>query len=181
MRIEYTLEKIDFLKYQLFAASTSERIIKSRKNSRIRLPIVYLILGLLLFAFADMIFALIFIGIGVVWYLLHPYFMKKRYIRHFTKYIDENYQNRFGKTVTIDFDGEYIISTDYLGESKLKIREIAEINEIKDYVFLRFSSGESLIIPNDKLENVNELKNILTKIVSDLSINHNIDLDWQWK
>ncbi len=181
MRIEYTLEKIDFLKYQLFAASKSERIIKSRKNSRIRLPIVYLILGLLLFAFADLIFALIFIGIGVVWYLLHPYFMKKRYIRHFEKYIDENYQNRFGKTVTIDFDEEHIISSDYLGESKLKIREIAEINEIKDYVFLKFSSGESLIIPKDRLENVNELNNILTKIVSDLSIKHNIDLDWQWK
>lgn len=181
MKIEYKLEKIDFLKYQLFAASKSERIIKSRKNSRIRLPIVYLLLGLLLFAFADLIFALIFIGIGVVWYLLHPYFMKKRYIRHFEKYIDENYQNRFSKTVTIDFEGEYIISTDYLGESKLKIREIAEINEIKDYIFLKFSSGESLIIPKDRLENVNELNNILTKIVSDLSINHNIDLDWQWK
>lgn len=181
MRIEYTLEKIDFLKFQLFAASISERIIKSRKNSRIRLPIVYLILGLLLFVFADLIFALIFIGIGVVWYLLHPYFMKKRYIHHFEKYIDENYQNRIGKTVTIDFDGEHIISTDYLGESRLKIREIAEINEIKDYVFLKFSSGESFIIPKDRLKNVNELNDILTKIVSDLSINHNIDLDWQWK
>ena len=120
MRIEYTLEKIDFLKYQLFAASKSERIIKSRKKSRIRVPIIYFILGLFLFALADLIFAIIFIGVGVAWYFLHPYFMKKRYVRHFEKYIDENYQNRFGKSVTLDFDGEYIITTDYLGESRLK-------------------------------------------------------------
>jgi hypothetical protein len=181
MRIEYTLEKIDFLKHQLFSASKSERIIKSRKNSRIRVPIIYCILGLSLFALADLIFAIIFIGVGVTWYFLHPYFMKKRYVRHFEKYIDENYQNRFGKSVTLDFDGEYIITTDYLGESRLKIKEIAEINEIKDYVFLKFSSGESLIIPKDRIENSNELNNILTKIISDLSINHNIDIDWQWK
>jgi len=181
MRIEYTLEKIDFLKYQLYAASKSERIIKSRKKSRIRLPIIYFILGLLLFVFADLIFALIFIGIGFAWYLLHPYFMKNRYIRHFEKYIDENFQNRFGKSVTLAFEGEYIIATDYLGESKLKIKEIAEINEIQDYTFLKFSSGESLIIPKDRIENINEFNSILTKIVSDLSINHNVDLNWQWK
>ncbi len=181
MRIEYTLEKIDFLNYQLYAASKSERIIKSRKNSRIRLPIIYFILGLLLFALADLIFAIIFFGVGVAWYLLHPHFMKKRYIRHFGKYIDENYQNRFGKTVTMEFDSDFINTTDYLGESKLKIKEISEINEIQDYIFLKFSSGESLILPKDRIGNINELSTILTKIVSDLSINHNIDSNWQWQ
>ena len=83
MKIEYTLEKIDFLNYQLYAASQSERITKSRKKSRIRLPIIYFILGLLLFALADLIFAIVFIGVGVAWYFLHPYFMKRRYMRHF--------------------------------------------------------------------------------------------------
>lgn len=181
MKIEYTLEKIDFLNYQLYAASQSERITKSRKKSRIRLPIIYFILGLLLFALADLIFAIVFIGVGVAWYFLHPYFMKRRYMRHFEKYIDENYHNRFDKTVTMEFDSEYINTTDYLGESKLKIKEITEINEIQDYVFLKFSSGESLILPKDRIGNINELRIILTKIISDLSINHNIDLNWQWQ
>jgi len=180
MKIEYTLDRVDLLEYQLFAASKSERIIKSRKKSRIRLPVVYFILGFLLFLFADLIFSLIFFGTGVAWYLLHPYFMKNRYIRHFEKYIDENYQNRFGKLVTLDFEEEYIIATDYLGESKLKIKEITEINEIKDYIFLKLSSGESLIIPKNKINSLKELSSLLTKISSDLSINHNIDLNWKW-
>jgi hypothetical protein len=102
-------------------------------------------------------------------------------MRHFEKYIDENYHNRFDKTVTMEFDSEYINTTDYLGESKLKIKEITEINEIQDYVFLKFSSGESLILPKDRIGNINELRIILTKIISDLSINHNIDLNWQWQ
>ena len=181
MKIEYKLNKANFVEYQLYAASNSENIIKSRKNSRIRLPIVYFILGLLLFLFADLIFALIFIGLGVTWYVLHPYFMKKRYQRHFEKHVEENYQNRFGKVVCLDFEEEFIIATDYLGESKLKIKEITEINEIKDYVFLKLSSGESLIIPKNSITNLNDLKRILTKIASDLNIILNIDLDWKWK
>lgn len=181
MKIEYTLEKPDFLIYQLYAASKSESIIKSRKTSRIRLPIAYLIFALLLFVFADLIFALIFIGIGVAWYFFHPHFMKKKYIRYFEKYIDDNYQKRFDKLVCLSFDKEFIIINDYLGENKLKIKEIAEINEIQDYIFLKLSSGESLILPKERIECINELNHILTKIVSDLSINHNLDLNWQWK
>jgi len=178
MKIEYTLEKVDFLKYQLYAASKSASIIKSRKKSRLLLPIVYFVLGVLLFVFADLIPALIFFGVGIAWYLIYPYYMKNRYIRHFEKYIDENYKNRFGKLVTLEFEGEYIIAIDYIGESRLRIKEIAEINEIQDYIFLKFSSGESLILPKDRIENTNEL---LTKIVSNLGINYNIDLNWQWK
>ncbi len=181
MKIEYTLEKIDFIKYQLYSASKSERIIKSRKKSRISMSIIYLIFGLLFFALADLLPAMIFIGVAIAWYFLQPYYMKKRYVRHFEKYIDENYQNRFGKPVSLDFNGEYIIATDYLGESRLKIKEIVEVNEINDYEFLKFSSGESLIVPKDRVENINELNNTLTEIVTELSINHNIDSGWKWK
>ncbi|MBN1927908.1 MAG: YcxB family protein [Prolixibacteraceae bacterium] len=181
MRIEFTLKKDDFLTFQLFAASKSERIIKSRKNSRIRLPIVYFLLGLLLFVYADLVFALAFIGVGIIWYLLHPIFMKTRYIKHFKKYIDETYKNRFGKPVTLMFDGDYIITTDYLSDSKLKINEITEINEIKEYIYLMFSSGETLILPKERIGNLNELNNLLTSIASRLNINHTIDLNWQWK
>jgi hypothetical protein len=181
MRIEYTLNKVDFLEYQLFAASKSDRIIKSRKNSRIRLPIVYFILGLLLFILSDLIFALIFIGVGVAWYLLQPSFMKNRYIRHFEKYIDENYKNRLGKLVALVFEDEYILASDYIGEGKLKIKEIAEINEIKDYIFLKFTSGESLIVPKNRISNLNELNSVLSKIIAELRIKQDIDLDWNWK
>ncbi|WP_088656258.1 YcxB family protein [Geofilum rhodophaeum] len=181
MRIEYLLNKVDFLEYQLFAASNSEIIIKNRKNSRIRLPIVYFILGLLLFLFADLIFALVFIGLGVAWYILHPYFMKKRYQRHFANHVEENYHNRFGKVVSLDFEEEFIIVKDFLGESKLRIKEITEINETKSYIFIKLSSGESLIIPKNSISNLNELNRILTKIASDFDIIQNICLDWEWK
>jgi hypothetical protein len=60
MKIEYTLEKVDFLKYQLYAASKSASIIKSRKKSRLLLPIVYFVLGVLLFPDFDTFLVLTF-------------------------------------------------------------------------------------------------------------------------
>ena len=180
MKIEYTLDRVDFLEYQLFAASKSELIIKSRKRSRIRLPITYLILGLILFVFTNLLYALIFIGIGITWYLFQPFFMKRRYIRQYEKYIDENYSNRFGEKVTLDFEDEYIIANDCLGESKLKVQGITEINEIKNHIFIKFLSGESLIIPKKRISNLNELNSIVTRITSNLKIKHNIDPEWEW-
>ena len=180
MNMDYSLERTDFLVHQLFAASKSERVIKSRRNSRIRLPIFYFILGVILFILADLVYALIFIGIGLAWYVFHPYFMRRRYVRHFEKYIDENFQNRFGKTVSISFDDEFIQAFDYLGESKLRISEITEISEIREYIFLKFSSGETLIVPKDRVNNRNELNDEIAKITSDRRINHRIDLNWKW-
>lgn len=180
MRIEYALDKNDFLVHQLFAASKSERINKSRKTLRIRVPIVYFFLGLLLYVFSDLLFGLVFIGIGIAWYFIYPYYLKNRYIRHYEKYIEENYKNRFGKLVTLDFEDEYIVATDYVGESKLLIKEVTEINEINDYIYLKFSTGESLVLPKNRIKNLNELNSILTKITSDLNIKHNVFLDWKW-
>ena len=180
MTIEYSLEQPDFLEFQLFTASKSERIIKSRKISRIRLPIVYLILGIVLLLFADLIFALVFIGIGLAWYFLHPNFMRKRYIRHFKKYLNENYKNRFGKPVSLKFGDEFIESADYLSESKMRIRELEEINEIKDYYFLKVSSGESFIIPKNRINDGSEFHEYISKLAKALEITYNTELNWKW-
>jgi len=180
MTLEYTLEQPDFLEFQLFSASKSERIIKSRRNSRIRLPIVYFILGLVLLVLTDPIFALVFIGIGLAWYFLHPNFMRKRYVRHFEKYLHENYKNRFGKRVSLKFGDEFIESTDYLSESKMRIRELEEINEIKDYYFLKVSSGESFIIPKNRIKEGSEFHEYISKLTKDLEIKYNTELNWKW-
>lgn len=180
MTLEYTLEQPDFLEFQLFSASKSERILKSRRNSRIVLPIVYFILGTLLFVFADIVFGVVFIGIGLAWYYFHPNFTRKRYIRHFEKYLNENYRNRFGKPISLKFGEEFIETADYLSESKMRIREVEEINEIKDYYFLKVSSGESLIIPKNRLNERSDFHQYISKLANDLGIKYNTELNWKW-
>lgn len=56
------------------------------------------------------------------------------------------------KQVTISLGEEFIDTADYIGESKLRTREITEVNEISNYFFIKFSSGESLIIPKPVIQ-----------------------------
>lgn len=180
MKIEYKTERVDFIVFQLFSASKSDRIKRTRKRTRTVVPIIYVIVGLLLFLISDIVPGLVFFGIGVAWYLIMPYYLKSKHRRHYENHIDENYKGRFGKQVVLVFEDEFFTATDYLGESKLKIREITEINEIKDYIFMKLSSGDSLIIPITRISNQSELNSIISKITSDLNINHNVDLNWKW-
>jgi hypothetical protein len=181
MKIEYTIDRIDFLNYQLFAASKSERVIKSRKRSRILVPIVYLFLGLCLFLFSEITIALIFISFGLIWYFMFPFYTRRRYIKHFEKYLDENFQNRYGKAIILIFEDEYITSIDYLGESKLRIKEITNINEIPDYCFIKLSSGESLIVPTKKINNLTEFDEFIKHITTNHQIDLIVDSNWKWK
>lgn len=181
MKIEYTIDRIDFLNFQLFAASKSERILKSRKRSRILVPLVYVFLGVSLLLFSDIIFALIFIIIGFIWYFIHPLYMRRRYVKHFEKYIDENLKNRYGKVITLIFEDEYITAIDYLGESKLRIKEITNISEIPCYCIIKFSSGESLIVPTTKINNIHEFNDLIKHIATNQQIDIIVDSNWKWK
>lgn len=181
MKIEYKLDRNDFIEHQLFAASKSKIVIKNLKRSRVRLPIVYFILGLVLFVLADTIFALIFIGIGIAWYFIYPHYLKRKYIKLYEKYIDEHFKNRFGKQISLNFGEEFIEIISYMGESKLKTNEITEVNENSNYFFINLSSGESLIIPKTVINQNNEFSEWIVSLVKKLRINHNIDLNWKWR
>lgn len=54
MTFEFILEKDDFVTFQLYAASKSASIIRSRKRSQMRIPLVSLVLGLVLYLFVNL-------------------------------------------------------------------------------------------------------------------------------
>ncbi len=178
---KYIIEKEDFLQHQLFAASNSKLISKTRYNSKILIPFFYLIIGLGFYMMDQSIGGIIFVGIGVLWYFVYPLYLRKKYLRYYTRYIDENYTNRFGKVESLSFEEEYIYSKNFVGESKMKISEIVEIFEILDYFYLKFSIGSTLIIPkafvNNSIELEKEIKNMATRY----SIKHTVNLEWKWK
>ena len=181
MKIEYKLERNDFIEHQLFAASKSETVIKNLQRSKIKLLLVYFVLGLVLFVLSDTISALIFIGIGIAWHFLFPLYLKRKYLKLFEKFIDEHYKNRFGKQISLNFGEEYIDIISYMGESKLKTNEITAVNENSNYFFINLSSGESLIIPKTIINQDSEFNDWVTSLVKKLNINHTIDLNWKWR
>ena len=179
MEIEFTLSRADYIECQLFAITKSEIIKKNRKTARIRLPVIYLILGTILLLLADLVYAIIFYLLGVLWYLLYPTLTKKRYARHYEKYVDENFKNRFDTLIKVRFldDYETIETVDFEGESKFKTSEIEKIIEIKRFIYIKMKSGSHFIIPKYKIENVKQLREELRMISKSKNFEIETDLN----
>lgn len=181
MKLEYSLEKNDYVTFQLFAASKSCGIIKKRRNNKIILPLIYLGLAIISFLIEGIGLSIIFLIIGLLWFLFYPAYERKKYFKHYDKYIEENYKNKFGKVETLYFEEDYVLYKDYIGEGKLFLSEVEELNEIGKYFFLKFNSGVSLIIPKVKIDNLEQFSQYIKSLVSRLNRKHKIELNWEWK
>ena len=141
LKITYIQKKVDFVINQLFAASKMQTVSKGRTRSRIRIPLVYIGLSIILFAVNATDFGIGFLIIAVVWYLFYPFFIANAYKRTYTKQIDEIFSNRFNKSVAVVFAEEYIAWETIYGEAKLYNTAIDSIDEITDYCTVKFKSG----------------------------------------
>jgi hypothetical protein len=94
--------------------------------------------------------------------------------------VNEKLQYKFGKENIIDFNEDAIYSKGVTGEGKINSTEIAEIIEIGTHYFLKFKSGDSLIIQKALIKNelfVPELMAVL-KNPAIILTNH---LNWKWR
>lgn len=180
LTLKYTLEKQDFITQSLFSLSRSEVNRKAWNRARIRVPVVYVILGILMYFATDIKIALVFIIVAVLWYFYSPVFLRNRYSKHYDKTIEEKLSNRFGKEVTVAFNNELLETKDYLGESKLKTSAIETIFEIESHILIRFETGESLIIPKRGIK-VEDLVISLKDLAKELKIEYVEEFDWKWE
>jgi len=178
--LDYSLMKEDYLIFQLYAASQSKRIRRARLANWLVLPAF----NILLFAYSisrelHSIIWLIIIT-TVVWIAFYPFYSKYKYRKHYSNYINENYKNRVGIKGTISFDEEYFYLYDEVSESKLKIEELKEIVEIKDYFFIRNKQDLSIIIPKSKDES-NVTEEFIKRLENALKIERIKKIEWKWK
>ena len=182
MKVEFIPGKEDLLQLQLFIASKSEQIIKTRKRSKWRVPISYAVLGLILAVTTDKVFGIIFLALGVLWFFFYPVYLTKWYVRIYKKNIEENFSNRKDNALfVLNFNDEYVETQSYMGEGKLRIKEILRIDEIRDYCFVKFTSGSSMVIPVCKLPEKDSFIEYLKKMAADNGIPYETDLEWKWK
>lgn len=175
-----TLDKEDFLRYQLFTVSQSKRMKNKRIRNWILLTTSFLLLGLALWQDADNFFSYYFFGCSIITLIFYPVYHRWLYKRHFQKHIEENYKTRVGIESELGFDNEYIISKADSQEGKVKLTQIQEINEISENLFIKLQTGESMIVPTGNPD-FSKLKDELKGITTTISIPWNYQPDWRWK
>lgn len=181
MTIQFELNENDYLTFQLFAASKSERIIKKRKRNKVLVPITYIVIGILLFFIDGYLPTVLFALIGIVWFVFYPTWDKRRYRNHYKAFIQENYKDRIGRSVTLDIKDDFILAKEQTSESKLLTSEVEEIIEISTLIFIRIKGGQAYIVPKDRISNANEFVVRLKELVSHLNIKYSSEIQWEWK
>lgn len=182
MIISYQLNANDFLQYQLYTASKSERIKKKRRRNKIIVPLIYIVFVAFYLYSKDIKGAVIFFTLGCLWFFLYSFWERRHYIKHYEGFIKENYNNRFYKDIIFEFGHDLISSKDISGsEVKIATSEIDEINEISSSIFIKLNIGNSLILPKDKIQNIDDVIPFLRELANSLNVKYNIENDWKWK
>ncbi|WP_319482674.1 YcxB family protein [uncultured Draconibacterium sp.] len=181
INLEFQLEREDHVTFQLYIASKSERIKKKRRTTKYRVPIVYLVLASIIFFVGELGLSIVFILVGILWYLFYPKYELKRYEKHYRSYVEENFKTELDPKVIIEFTETVINTTDEKGNSSIKIETIKEIDEIEKYFFIRLNPGLGLIIPKSKITDLGEFELWLNEITKRYGIKRNVDFAWRWK
>ncbi|MEZ5148419.1 MAG: YcxB family protein [Bacteroidales bacterium] len=181
MTLTYPLNHHDFLTYQLYNTTRSKETQKRRSKSRTRIALFYFLFALFAYLAVDSALAIISIVVGIVSYLILPYYIKHSNYNALSSFVQEQFHNKFGKSGSVEFGDKLITVTDDFSELKIKLEGFSEINEIKSYFFFKMTLGESLILPKRAILDKEKFDAYIEPLKREFGIKHNIDLDWKWK
>ena len=189
MTIQYSIDEDDYLTFQLFTASRSAVIRKRRFRTKILFPALYIIFGAVLLAEQKTGMSIAFFGLALVWYFLYPIRDRRIYRMNYLNYIRQNLKDAFGNQATIRFEKQYIVTKDQIGETKFPLADLEEVAEIPSAIYIKLKSGQTLILPKEKLDftpnsnsgNTAELTARLKEITAQLNVNYYNASNWRWK
>ena len=178
-----TLDENDYLTHQLYTASKTPRIKRARVRGWIITTVAFLSMSFLFFENNNDLPGYYFLISSFLSLVLYPFYSRARYRRHYQKHITDTYKNRFGEICTVEINDEFILTKDITAEAKINTSEIEEINEIRDFYFIKLKTGGSLIISKVKTvpQELERLTKGIEKLVDKNGVQHNIELDWKWR
>ena len=178
MQLTYSLSHDDFLVHQPYIASSSESIKKKRRNNYWGLPICYLALSIILISFRGFDFvSLAFLILIILWLIFYPTYSRKRYRKHYSKYIKENYEKRIGKEIQLHINQEYIESKDENSEGKVKIQAVEQVVELSKHYLIRLEKAASIILPKEVVAEPSAFLDFF----KNKNIEYTDQTHWEWK
>ena len=181
MTLQFSLDKNDYLQHQLYIASTSKTIKKKRIKSWLTTTLIFFVLGLFSSQTDNIFLTYYFFIFSIITLIFFPFYQRYRYKKHYQKFINENYKNRFGEEINVSFEEKTIETFDISGELKINHSSLEKITETSSYIFLKVKTGGTLIIPKDKITKKDELKTKLQSLAQKIKIDYSLALDWEWK
>lgn len=181
MTLRYTLTENDFLQHLLFSASQTDRIKQQRTRTWLIYSAALLLFSLIFYQNGSPVMTYYFLITGIAFFCFFPFYQRRYYKKHYQNYVTDTYKNRFGQPVNINFNETCIETSDFSGESKINLTEIENATETGEYFYLKMRTGGHLIIPKQKIDNIDSVRQELKQLCSKLSVAFLDNLEWRWK
>lgn len=181
-KIIYSLTEEDHLNYQLFTASQSAQVKKTRNRNRLLVSGILLALGLIVFAVFNQIKTALVYAVGAAFtYFVYPVYQRYLYKKNYQKFIRETYQKNIGKSAELTFLDKKLILKNSEVNSEINYSLIEKISEVPETFYLKLNSGQSVIVPKRFVGNIDEFRNFCKELASKLNIKFEELPDWKWK
>lgn len=180
-KITYTLSKEDYLEHLLYASSKTPSIQNKRKVYKILLPVVYIIIGAIGLISGNMVLFSSLIALAILWWVLFPKFERNLYTKRFSKYIDQQLKSNAYKSIELEIHPEQIFQKEENITYTIAFEQINIIHEIKNYIYIGLKDGYTIIIPKNKIQHLDQWKQIFLENIQAFEIPQVIDLNWKWE
>ncbi len=181
MELTYSLGSSDYLTQLLYEASINKGLKRNRLKSWIIVTLVFVCLSFLFYQSNNQFLFKFFSCFTILTLFVYPFYQKNHYKRHYLKFINGHYKNRFGIQTKVVFNGTEIEMYSQVGESKMNYETLEKITEISSHFFLRITTGNTLIIHKNINVDPEKLRTEFQHIAKKTNINYTIDTQWKWK
>lgn len=177
MKVKIEITPEDLLIHQLFVASITPSVQKTRQRGRWLTPVIMLLVGFYFFTRDGNVGGLFyFIGVSLIWALFYPRYSAWRYKNHFRKYVTEAFGSDAKKGAELTIADGQIEIIDEHSEAKIQLSEVEYVAELPNHFLIRFPMKHAFIVPNWCLENIPAFKETFEKEGVDVQDQKN----WKW-
>jgi hypothetical protein len=181
MKVEFLIEKESLVSMNLFRIAQSESILKTRKTAQIIVAALPIFSAIYFFVNENIPIVILSILFSVAAYFLYPLRDARFYKKKITANVLEANKDKFGQRITLTFDEENLSSKINDKEGQISLKEIEQIDEIENEIFIKTFSGQSILIPKKDVTNINECIAFLKNLSAKLNIQYKADLNWKYK
>ena len=175
-----SLSKEDFLNYQLFTASKSERVKKQRVITWLLITLLFFVLAVTMIDTYDKYLSYLFLFCSLVTLLFYPLYQTILYHSHYEKNVIAQHEHQFGIESDLHIIENSISMKSEDSDEIVNISDIQEFIEIPQNLFIKLKSGVCLIIPSS-ITNYKNLKGDLIQLSKGANIPWDSFMDWKWK
>lgn len=180
MKISFKISEENYLDFQLYLASESAIVIQKKKWTRKIIPLIYLSIAVVMY-FLEKLFLFACFGIiGKLWYFLYPWIEEKNTRKKYREIITSTFQDKINNDITLENDTENFIYTTRGNSTKVAIKSITEIIQLKTILIIKTNTNQAFVIPNQALKNLESHWIEFQRISSFYKIPFSKKLNWEW-